>query len=65
VTAIKDAGVQVSVTHVHTDKTEIFSSFRKAALSIGPKYNTTGSTLKTYAEKGILFKGEYKISIIM
>lgn len=64
VTAIKDTGVQVSVTHIPTDKTEIFSSFRKAALSFGPKYNTTGPTLKTYAEKGILFKGEYKISII-
>jgi hypothetical protein len=56
--------VQVSVTHVPTGKTEIFSSYRKAALSFGPKYNTTGSTLKTYAEKGILFKDEYKISII-
>ena len=56
--------MQVSVTYVPTDKTEIYSSFRKAALSFGPKYNTTGPTLKTYAEKGILFKGEYKINII-
>jgi hypothetical protein len=56
--------VQVSVTHLPSGKTDIFSSFRKAALSFGPKYNTTGSTLKTYAEKGVLFKGEYKISII-
>lgn len=64
ITAIKDTGVQVRVTHVPTDKTEIFSSFRKAALSFAPKYNTTGPTLKTYAENGVLFKGEYKISII-
>jgi hypothetical protein len=56
--------VQVSVTHVPTDKTEIFSSFRKAALSFAPKYITTGPTLKTYAENGVLFKGEYRISII-
>jgi hypothetical protein len=56
--------MQVKVTHELTGKTEIFSSFRKAALSFAPNYTTTGSTLKVYAENGKLFKGEYRISLI-
>jgi hypothetical protein len=63
-TSIKDTRMKVSVTHIPTGKTEIFSSLRKAALSFAPKYNTTGPTLKAYAENGGLFKDEYKITII-
>lgn len=59
-----DKSVQVSVTHVPTNVTVTYPSFRKAALSFAPKYNTTGQTLKAFAENGKLFKGEYKITIL-
>jgi len=60
---IIDKSVQVSVTHIPTSETVTYPSFRKAALSFAPKYNTTGQTLKVFAENGKLFKGEYKITI--
>lgn len=59
-----DKSVQVSVTHVPTNVTVTYPSFRKAALSFAPKYNTTGQTIKAFAENGKLFKGEYKITIL-
>ena len=55
--------MQVSVTHTSTNITKTYPSFRKAALSFAPKYITTGQTLKSFAENGKLFKGEYKINI--
>jgi hypothetical protein len=63
-TPIIDNSIQVNVTHVPTGKTETFSSFRKAALSFAPKFTTTGSTIKVFAENGKLFKDEYRINII-
>lgn len=58
---ITSRSIQVIITHIFTGKTETFSSLRKAALSFAPEYITTGSTLKIFAEKGKLLKGEYKI----
>lgn len=63
-TPIIDNSIQVNVTHVPTGKTETFTSFRKAALSFAPKFTTTGSTIKVFAENGKLFKDEYRINII-
>ncbi len=62
-TPITDRGIQVKVLHVPTGKSEVFSSFRKAALSFAPKYITTGPTIKVFAANGKLFQGEYKITI--
>lgn len=62
-TPVTDNSVQVKVTHIPTGKTETFPSYRKAALSFAPKYITTGSTIKVFAENGELFKGEYRITI--
>lgn len=62
-TPIMDKSIQVNVLHVPTGKSEVFPSFRKAALSFAPKYNTTGPTIKVFAENGKLFQGEYKITI--
>jgi len=62
-TPVTNNSVQVKVTHIPTGKTETFPSFRKAALSFAPKYITTGSTIKVFAENGELFKGEYRITI--
>jgi hypothetical protein len=59
--ALADKNIQVSVTHVSTNITIIYSSFRKAALSLAPKYITSGQTLAAYADTGKLFKDEYKI----
>jgi hypothetical protein len=56
--------IKVSVTYVTTNETITYSSLRKAALSFVPKYNTTGQTLKAFADSGKLFKDEYKITII-
>ena len=56
--------IEVSVTHVASNETIIYSSLRKAALSFEPKYKTTGQTIKTFADSGKLFKDEYKITII-
>jgi uncharacterized protein YdhG (YjbR/CyaY superfamily) len=56
--------IKVSVTHLTNNKTIIYSSLRKAALSFAPKYNTTGQTIKAFANSGNLFKDEYKITII-
>lgn len=50
--------MQTEVTHLPTNKTVIYPSFRKAALSFLPDLITTGPTFKN----GKLFKGEYKIS---
>jgi hypothetical protein len=54
--------IKVSVTHVASNETIIYSSLREAALSFEPKYITTGQTIKAYAESGRLFKDEYKIT---
>jgi hypothetical protein len=59
--AFFDKSIQVSITHVPTNVTNIYPSFRKAALSFAPKYKTTGQTLVAFAESGNLFKNEYKI----
>jgi hypothetical protein len=56
--------IVVSITHLVTNETTIYSSLRKAVLSFAPKYNTTGQTIKAFADKGKLFKDEYKIIII-
>ena len=56
-------GIKVSVTHVASNETIIYSSLREAALSFEPKYRTTGQTIKAYAESGRLFKDEYKITL--
>jgi hypothetical protein len=55
--------IKISVTHLSTNETIIYSSLRKAALSFLPKYNTTGQTIKAFADNGKLFKDEYKITI--
>ena len=62
--SIVDKSIEVQVTHVPSDATAIYPSFRKAALSFAPDYTTTGPTLKVFAENGKLFKGEYKITIL-
>nr|QDG01231.1 GIY-YIG endonuclease [Scytalidium sp.] len=62
--SIIDKSIEVQVTHVPTDATAIYPSFRKAALSFAPDYITTGPTLKVFAENGKLFKGEFKITIL-
>lgn len=64
ISSIVDKSIEVQVTHVPSDSTAIYPSFRKAALSFLPDYITTGPTLKTFAEKGKLFKGEFKITIL-
>lgn len=61
---IRDKAVQISVTDMSTGKTEIYSSMREAALSFAPEYNTTGPTVKAYAESGKLFKEKYKITCL-
>lgn len=58
-----DKSISVSITHVPTDVTKVFPSFRKAALSFAPEIITTGQTLKVFAENGKLFKDEYKITL--
>jgi hypothetical protein len=60
----KTRGIKVSVTHVASNETIIYSSLREAALSFELKYITTGQTIKAYAESGRLFKNEYKIILI-
>lgn len=55
--------VTVSITDTYTGKTNMYSSWRKAALSFAPSYITTGQTLKTFAENGKLLLGQYKISV--
>jgi hypothetical protein len=55
---------QVSVTHLPTNETKIYPSYRQAALSFAPKYNTTGQTIKEFSTTGEIFKNEYLISII-
>jgi hypothetical protein len=62
--SIVDKSIEVQVTHVPSDSTTIYPSFRKAALSFAPDFITTGQTLKVFAEKDKLFKGEFKISIL-
>jgi|SRR5580692_7341295 hypothetical protein len=62
--SIVDKSIEVQVTHVPSDSTTIYPSFRKAALSFAPDFITTGQTLKVFAENGKLFKGEFKISIL-
>ena len=59
-----DKSISVNITHVPTGVTEVFPSFRKAALSFAShKISTTGQTLKVFAESGKLFRGEYKITL--
>jgi hypothetical protein len=55
--------IRVSVTHVANNETITYYSLRKAALSFAPKYNTTGQTIRAFADSGKLFKDEYKITI--
>ena len=55
---------EVNVIHVANNENITYSSLRKAALSFAPKYNTTGQTIKAFADSGKLFKNEYKITII-
>ena len=62
--SIMDKSIEIQVTHVPSGSTAIYPSFRKAALSFAPDFITTGQTLKAFAEKGKLFKGEFKISIL-
>lgn len=59
-----DKSIEVLVTHEPSGATARYPSFRKAALSFAPDYYTTGPTLKTFAENGKLFKGEFKITIL-
>jgi hypothetical protein len=61
---IKDKAIQVNITDISNSITITYPSFRKAALSFGPKNKTTGSTLKTFAESGKLFKEKYKITMV-
>jgi hypothetical protein len=64
VSALADKSVQISITHVPTNSINIYTSFRKAALSFAPEIQTTGQTLATYADSGKLFKDGYKIERI-
>lgn len=60
---LQKKSVSVNITNKSTGITKTYDSFRKAALSFYPRYTTNGSTLKSYAESGKLFKNEYKISV--
>jgi len=64
ISLVKDKAIEVNVTNILNGDTVNYTSFRKAALSFAPENITTGSTLKALAEKGELFKGKYKITII-
>ena len=62
--SVIDKSVYVNVTHVPTNVTITYPSYRKAALSFATEYPTTGQTLKVFADNGKLFKCEYKIVIL-
>jgi group I intron endonuclease len=51
---------KILVIDVLTDDSTIYPSMRVVA----PKFTTTGSTIKVFAENGKLFKDEYRINII-
>lgn len=59
-----DKTIQVGVSHISSNLTEIYPSFKEAAKSFSPEYTTSEQTLKDVAEKGLLFNNEYKITVI-
>ncbi len=59
---LRNKALQISITDISSGKTEIYYSMREAALSFAPEYNTTGQTLKAYADSEKLLFGLYKIT---
>lgn len=58
-----DRGIEVIVIDTFTNERLVYPTIRKAALSFLPDINTTGQTIKGYANKEKLFKNRYLIKI--
>lgn len=64
ISSIVDKSIEVQVTHVPSDSTAIYPSFRKAALSFLPDYITTGPTLKTFIFFFLRKKNKKKVNFL-